>query len=221
MCDLYSWGVMLYEDPPHNLHPGDILFLTDAEAETLLNQNVSWEDTIGHSAIGSYYQIPITAFEHYESQSIVPTALAKEIAKGHCIQLAGHSYINGATSWRFDVPTISPDYMTRETSYAIASMLLPTTHPHWVTFRKHLRNAFHNIRSLRRLPPTTKESIIGRILTEIEKLPAEERIKYSIPWSLRSLIGKIADDILNDFGVHWRGLHRISNSLTAQSRRLR
>ena len=221
MCDLYSWGVMLYEDPPHNLHPGDILFLTDAEAKTLLTPYVSWSDTVGHSAIASYYQIPDTSFEHRESQSVVPIALAKEIAKGHCTQLAGHSYIDGATSWRFDVPTISPDYMARETKYAIASAALPTTHPHWSTFRTHLRRAFHNIRNLRPLPPTTKEAMVGRILTVIECLPVETRVEYTIPRIISPLLSVDDGNFLASFEMPWWILRKIKDSIAAQSRRLR
>lgn len=124
MCDLYSWGVVTHDLPEKHLKAGDLIFLTDAEAESLILRSVEstcgamdWGDCVGHSALANYYGISERAFNHEESLSGLPDKLYQEIQRGHLDQLIAASdkpfaknltYVPGGVPGTWDIDPNNP-----------------------------------------------------------------------------------------------------------------
>lgn len=166
MCDLYSWGEMLFSFPSKGLKEGDIIFLTDdmIEAKHKGPTNIVWEDNIGHEALANYYGIRIDAFNHYESAWCIPSALAKEVNAGHCKKMArGFDDANNtpgrAVKWRYTIPG-KGDTMLREiTSISNASVNTPKDSPIWEEFYAATLEKCGNTMGVRRVIRLLKKAV--------------------------------------------------------------
>ncbi len=166
MCDLYSWGVMCKSYPSKGLKEGDIIFLTDdmIEANHGGPDAIVWEDNIGHEALANYYGIRIDAFNHYESQWCIPSALAKEVNAGHCKKMArGFDDVNNtpgrAVKWRFTIPGKGGAMLRETTSISDASCNTPKDSPIWEEFYAATLEKCGNTAQVRRVIRLLKKAV--------------------------------------------------------------